>query len=184
MTLYVVKAYTFLNLNGGVFTAENGKARLFLEKEKDIVELVKLYGGVGYIGSDTFEETDIWDDGDYRRVLNFQPIRRLNARFALLALSANAEKVENKIFYAEKLNVVTSYEATTYRGLQSLGCGIKRLFKVNGSVESKLKLDNMLDVAVEIVDSGDTAKDNDLVIIQDDLVPIYLGKLTRKNMLE
>ena len=98
-------------------------------------------------------------------------------RFALSTLDSKAEEVKDKIKRAEQLTI-----AATYPGLAKQVFGPKtKVILSGGGLEALPKLMPELDGTFDLVESGQTAKENDLIVVADNLVPVTLDLLWSKS---
>jgi ATP phosphoribosyltransferase len=104
--------------------------------------------------------------------LNSTPLFVLDGvRFALAALASRAPGVRSKRLAGEPLTVAAVYPDLAR---QALGSDTNVVSLTNGGLEALPKLFPELDGTFDLVESGQTAFDNDLMIIEDNLVPVTL----------
>jgi ATP phosphoribosyltransferase len=117
--------------------------------------------------------------------LNSTPLFVLDGvRFALTVLAERASTVRSKRQAGEPLTVAAVYPDLAR---QALGSNTNILSLTNGGLEALPKLFPELDGTFDLVESGQTALDNDLVIIEDNLVPVTLDAVwsaTGQNLLQ
>lgn len=138
-----------------------------LQRDKDIPAIVNGLGGVGLMGSDAWLLQDGWLKGRLQAV----PLLELpDVRFAVCSPSGKAAEVSRKMRRQEPL-----YLATTYPGLakQSLGMAT-RLMVSGGGLEALPTLFPQLDGTFDLVESGLSAKENNLEIVADNVAPVNL----------
>jgi ATP phosphoribosyltransferase len=118
--------------------------------------------------------SDAWltQDPGLRARLNSTPLFVLDGvRFALATLSGRAANVRSKRRAGEPLSVAAVYPALAR---QALGMETNVMSLTEGGLEALPKLFPDLDGTFDLVESGQTAIDNDLVIIEDNLVTVTL----------
>jgi phosphoribosyl-ATP pyrophosphohydrolase len=159
------------------FIAQDDSKTYVRLRDKDIPAALTRPDRIGFIGSDTFDElTDSAQDG-----LVYRTIAQTGLRVALLAPSVRATRVQEKLASGETLQVATSYPRAAKRSSGALGCAIRVLATLGGSVEAAPKIYPGIDGVVDIVKTGETARQNCLVVARDDLQPVTLGAVWRES---
>lgn len=162
-------------MSGGDFIDRTSCGQQFaLQRDKDIPPLVDRLGGIGLIGSDAWLLQDSW----LRGRLECSSLFVLDGvRFALSALQAKAGAVRKKVKQNQPLAV-----AATYPGLAKRTFGPQTKVVVSGGgLEALPSLMPELDGTFDLVETGRTAKENNLVIVADNLVPVTLDLIWPKS---
>jgi ATP phosphoribosyltransferase len=124
----------------------------------------------GFVGSDRIAEDQCdW----YQETL--EPIQNEKGqplRFALIA--RDADRLKAKLARSEPLSVITSYPTIALSKL-----GVKNTVEyVGGCVEAEvLDRGEEVDAAFELVQSGDSVRENRLEIVEDDIEQVWLTLL-------
>ncbi|HSX17636.1 MAG TPA: hypothetical protein VLH86_06075 [Patescibacteria group bacterium] len=155
-------------LAAGFIDPNNNNQRVALQRDKDIPRLVDRLGGIGLMGSDAW----LTQNPSLRARLASTPLLVLEGvRFALAALEERAPDVRRKRQSGEPLTVAAVYPALARA---ALGQDTVVISLTEGGLEALPKLMPELDGTFDLVESGQTADENDLVIIEDNLVPVTL----------
>lgn len=137
-----------------------------------IQSVLRNPGSTGYVGTDRIEE-----DGFRLASVSRGPITNATGqilRFALIARKGSP--AQDKLRSNEPLSVVTSYPRIAFRQLE--GAPLASVDYVNGCIEAELIDRTDIDAAFELVQSGDSVRQNGLQIIEDDIQNVYLNKVT------
>lgn len=129
------------------------------------------------MGSDTYGELS----DEAQNGLVYRAVADTRLRIGLLAASSQVESVQNKLAAGETLNVATSYPRAAKRSSGALGCAVRIVATLSGSVEAAPTVYPGVDGVIEIVDSGDTAKQNDLMSVRDNLEAVTIGAVWRER---
>ena len=124
----------------------------------------------GIVGSDKLGEVDFL--GQREVIGAVKNTRGQVLRFGLIAKQMRPT--------SQELPIVTSYPETARRVLGSLGLSIGSLEYVEGCVESEVGERDL--VGFELIQSGKSVRENDLVILEDDLERVNLVKISRTNI--
>ncbi len=111
----------------------------------------------------------------------YRTVAQTGLRVALLAPSVRATQVQEKLASGETLQVATSYPRAAKRSSGALGCAVRVMATLGGSVEAAPKVYPDIDGVVDIVKSGETARQNCLIVARDDLQPVTLGAVWRES---
>lgn len=123
----------------------------------------------GFLGSDRLKE-----DGYTGFSESVEPVMNAKGqplRFALIA--TNSLKTRTKLINNEPLVIATSYPATTTRIMGPAN----EIEYVAGGLEAELIDRPEIDCAFELVQSGDSVRQNGLQIIEDDIESVTLESL-------
>jgi phosphoribosyl-ATP pyrophosphohydrolase len=142
-----------------------------LLRDKDIVNEVIGSNRIGFIGSDTYDELT----RDRQRSISFSEVATTGLRFALEVRNESVDSVREKIVAGETLDIVTSYPKSARRCAGAVGTSLRVIATLGGSVEAAPALYADADGIVDLVDSGETACQNGLEIIVDNLLPVSIG---------
>jgi len=155
--------------SGAVFIDRNVNGQtIALQRDRDIPALVGRVGGFGLMGSDAW----LPQKRRLRERLVRVPLVRLDGvRFALSVLKEQADQVEEKLATGKPLKV-----AAVYRELarEALGPDTQVIRLTEGGLEALPQLLTDIDGTFDLVESGQTASDNRLVCLRDNLVPVTL----------
>jgi ATP phosphoribosyltransferase len=146
--------------------------------DKDMPEYLANSGDatcIGIIGSDTFDELDVCLQGR----LACREVATTGLRLALAARKERAGAVSAKIARGEQLLIATSYRRLIGRCEEAVGARLRVSATLRGSVEAAPELYPDIDGIIDIVDSGETIKQNDLAVVADGLVPVTLAAIWR-----
>jgi ATP phosphoribosyltransferase len=163
-------------LSGGGIIWDDGTVQAFRKRGSAVISSV-LRGAntVGYIGTDRIEEEAAELAVENRGpVINDagQPLR-----FALIARPGSP--ATNKLRSGEPVSIVSSYPRTA---LERLGRErIASVENVRGCIEAELVDRTDIDAAFELVQSGDSVRQNGLEIIEDDLRSVYLAMIRKSS---
>jgi ATP phosphoribosyltransferase len=163
------KVWSYQHLVGAVFIDSNSSNQsIALQRDKTIPILVDRLGGLGVMGSDAW----LTQTKGLRARLASTSLFTLNGvRFALCAPQNRAQAVEEKLQAGQPLRVVAAYRELAR---QALGPGTQVLRVADGGLEALPRLFPGLDGTFDLVETGETAADNGLVIVRDNLVPVTL----------
>lgn len=136
-----------------IFVDEEKKLKFFLVKPSDVAIYVEHgVADIGVVGKDVLDETR----PDVLEVLD------LGMGKCKMAVAAHKDFKQDN---TRKLRVATKYTNTTRRYFSRLGQSVE-LIQLHGSIELAPLLD-LSDVIVDIVETGTTLKENDLVVLQE-----------------
>lgn len=157
-----------LGLMGDGIIWEGDGITAFRKRGSMVIESIKCdKAAIGFVGSDRVLEGGY--EG-FRETL--EPIvnaRGQVLRFGLIAY--NALRARTKLANNGPLTVVTSYPVVAASVLGNANTYIS----VPGGVEAELRdRESTLDIGFELIQSGDTVRDNNLQIIEDDIMPVNL----------
>ncbi len=158
------------HFRGGVFTYEQGGQAYSLRRSNRAIQLA-LEGGessLAIIGEDAAIEAGV--EGE-----TLEPIKKDGQplRFALLGrVGVNLASLQS-----QELIIATSYPVMARRLMTELALS-GTLLKVDGCVEAELTGDTpAADVAIELVQSGASVRENNLAVLADDLYLLNLVKI-------
>ncbi|HTB49068.1 MAG TPA: hypothetical protein VK712_03225 [Verrucomicrobiae bacterium] len=139
--------------------------------------LLRSRASLGFMGSDKFNELD----SRTQEQLQFAPLIQTNIEFILATLSPRASRLDGQIASGEDLTIATTYPKKSRWVAAKLGCGIREIVPLNGAVESVQLDDPSIDGIVEVMDSGDTLRDNSLSIVVRDLGFVAIGAVWKRE---
>jgi len=133
-----------------------------------VIESVQREPGAwGFVGSDRVMENSY---GGFRETL--EPVvndKGQPLRFGLIAY--NALRARAKLVGGDRLTIATSYPQIA----SSLLKNTENIVYVPGCVEAELRdREKDVDMGFELIQSGDTVRDNDLEVIEDNIMQITL----------
>lgn len=157
---------------GGIIW-DDGRVQAFRKRGSAVIQSVlRNPGSSGYVGTDRIEEDGYRLYSESRGPVSNDAGQIL--RFALIARSDSAAR--NKLRANEPLAIVTSYPRIAFRQLE--GTQLASLDYVNGCIEAELIDRPDIDAAFELVQSGDSVRQNGLQIVEDDIQNVYLNKVS------
>ncbi|HSH18594.1 MAG TPA: hypothetical protein VK978_04375 [Candidatus Saccharimonadales bacterium] len=156
---------------GGFIDATEGK-QFYSVREKDMPALLKLGDGLGFMGNDTFIEIE----KSTREGLVYQPVATTASRFVLAAV-----KGKDLLPSPTPLRIATSYPEVARMSLLTAGVNCGSVLKMGGSVEAAPYIDPTIDAIFDIVETGDTLRENGLEIVFDNLAPVKVGAVWKRN---
>lgn len=165
-----------LHFNGGVFTYERDGSVYSIRRGERIVELCTKYprDSIGLIGSDLATELGV-------RGGVMAPIEK-NGQALRFALIAQKGMSLSRLQTIESPRIVSSYPITAQATLAALGLTPTAIY-VKGAIEAELMdIREEFCAAFELVQSGDSVRDNNLQIIADDLCPVSLLKIGKGEL--
>jgi len=167
-------------LSGGVFTAVDAQGRMYRKKRDKAIApsvLVSDRPSFGLVGSDLMDETDYALMSESVCVVS-------NLRFALATSLDKSERTLSKIRYNEPITIGTSYPNTAMREMGKIGMiGQMNSRSVQpGGIEALPQEYPEIDAIFDLVRSGDTVRDNNLVIIEDDIRSVNLMLVRRDTV--
>lgn len=172
------KGFYCPNLPGGVFTSSVAEIKFCKRRDKNIPPILSVTpDAVGFFGSDTWLELV----DDVRQELVFEPIAETNVSFALACRKGELEKFKDEQIFKSGISIATSYPRQAVATLMNRGIKINSLLGLGGSVEGALEDFSGLDAIFEMVDTGNSIRDNDLDVVLGNLGRLVLGKSWRKE---
>ncbi len=164
----------------GVFTSSDAKGRIYRKKRDRAIPLSVLVSdnlSFGFVGSDLLEETEY----NVSTELLF-PVQ--NLRFAIATLPTKQDRYESKVRNNEPLVIATSYPNTAQREMGKVGIltEFNERSVQQGGIEALPKEYPEVDAIFDLVRSGDTIRDNGLVIIEDDIRSVNLMLVTKGQL--
>ena len=171
-----------------VFIYQGAEATYYRKRDKEISRNVLLagIGALGLAGSDALTENPV-PGARSETLLPIVNDRGQPLRFVLAACDTRqaVRRVESKIANNEPLRVATSYPNTAVRDLQEkLGINslVPAVGRQTGGIEAvPWQYPDEIDAIFELVLSGDSLRDNELRIIEDDITSVDLCKVTTYN---
>ena len=161
--LLVERGEDLPEFTGRLLTVSNGRKEFGLRRDKDLpVLLGRDTNALGFMGDDRFEELS----ATVRADLGFVPVIETHISFAIAAKSDRAQETSEAIRGGSTLTIATSYPNRVQVVAEELGFGISEIVELGGSVESAQDDDPSIDAIFDIVDSGNTLRENDMAIIQ------------------
>lgn len=134
-------------------------------------------GSRGYFGSDVWLELT----PRARNQLEFDPIVEAAVTFVLACRAEEAGKYANPKEWSKGINVVTSYPQQAIGSLAIREIKINNILCVGGSVEGSLVDYPGADMIYEMVETGNSIRDNNLSIVLPDLGRLVIGESWRKD---
>lgn len=136
-----------------IFVDEEKKLKFFLVKPSDVAIYVEHgVADIGVIGKDVLDESR-------PDVLELMDLKMGKCK---MAVAAHKNFLQDN---TRKLRVATKYPNTTRRYFSRLGQAVE-LIQLHGSIELAPLLD-LSDVIVDIVETGTTLRENDLIVLKD-----------------
>lgn len=168
----------YLNRQGGVFTVLKGSKTYAFVRDKDMATLLaEMPSAVGFLGSDTYGELpDV-----LRQSIVFREIAATAIRYALACPEGNAKMFANLLSTGGRITVATSYSNALSRIAQQKDWCLDRVIPVGGSVEACANVLPEVDAIFDLVDTGNSLKDNGLAIVADNLGKLALGMAWQAN---
>lgn len=171
-----------------VFIYQGAEATYYRKRDKEIARNVLLagIGALGLAGSDALNESPVLGASS-ETLLPIVNDRGQPLRFVLATCATRqaVRRVESKIANNEPLRVATSYPNTAIRDLQEkLGIDsfIPAVGRQTGGIEAVAwQFPDEVDAVFELVQTGDSVRDNGLQIIEDDITSVDLCKVTTYN---
>lgn len=153
--------------SGGVFTYKVGGRIISFVKSSDIVNVMKIgYGDVGFVGLDKVREKQLgneWLDIDVEQVVDTQ---------CSIVLAASERQILNDGYHINLL--ATSYPNTSAEWFRQIARPCPKFLIVTGSVEAYANPQaSFVDAIVDVRESGNTLKANDLPNYRIISEPIY-----------
>lgn len=149
-----------------------------LVRDKDMPAWLAASQSLGFMGSDTYAELNL----PQQNGLTFAEVAATGLRFALAAPRDQAANVAGKLQSQETIRIVTSNPRTARQAVGALGGSALRIVQVvGGSVEVAPHLLAGVDAIFDIVDSGQTLRENGLEIVADNLAAVSIGAVWRKE---
>jgi len=138
--------------------------------------LIRRPDTIGFFGSDTFGELD----ENQSSQLEFEPVIQTEIRFALGGLSTEVKRIRQVISSGGDLVIATSYPRQARRIANTLGFYLSDVIELGGSVEAAPYILREVDAIIDVVDSGQTLKENNLSVVADNLGKLAIGAIWRK----
>lgn len=159
-------------MRGGGIIWSGGGVQAFRKRGSSVIgSVLRTTNSVGYVGTDRLEEENAQLCSENRGAIINEAEQPL--RFALIARSDSSAR--NKLRSGEPISIVSSYPRTA---LMQLGENrIASLENVTGCIEAELVDRTDIDAAFELVQSGDSVRQNGLAIIEDDIRFVYLAMI-------
>lgn len=158
----------------GAIIWDDGNVQAFRKRGSAVIQSVlRDASSVGYVGTDRIDEDGLELSRENRGPVTNEAGQRL--RFALIARKGSP--VRDKLRADEPISIVTSYPRTANRRIGE--DRVADIQVVSGSVEAELVDRPDIDAAFELVQSGDSVRQNGLWIVEDDIRYVFLNKVFR-----
>ena len=142
-----------IDLNSRKYVQEIGKCRIVIMRCSDVPQVTEQLGDYGITGKDIFR--------DYILRTPKSKLKELeNLDFGYTRVAVLGRRRLKKL--TQLIRVATPYEALTKNFLKNLGYEVVINNSVKGSLEALIDL-GLADVVVDVVNSGRTSKENNLV---------------------
>ena len=171
----------FRCLSGGRFIWRENEMTYYLKRDAEVVTEVNVsgLGTFGLAGSDAVGEDPIRTFA----AEDLMPIRNSSGqplRFALATRNRAVDiaRLKQKVTDGEPLCIATSYPVTLRKELQATGLALGATIVRQGGIEALLwQYEQEIDAIFELVQSGNSIRDNELVVVQDNIKPVMLQKV-------
>jgi len=159
---------------GADFMERNSSEQTFYWlRDADVADTVRRRGGMGFVGSDRM----LKDSRDGVRVAG-ESVPIPDLRFTVAGLPERKDMYFWKQQEREPQLIGTSYPALAQR-MYPAG---SRIVTAGGSVEALPYLVDGMDAIVELVQSGESLRQNGLTIYEDNILPVELQVLVRDGI--
>lgn len=164
---------------GGHFTEQGEDGFEYRQRRSKNIPfaLIENPGSAGYFGSDVWLELGPIP----RNKLEFKPVIEAPTSFALACRKDETQRFQNLREFKRGINIVTSYPNQARLSLGLMGVCISSIRILGGSVEGGLVDYPEADMIYEMVETGNSIRDNDLAIIKADLGRLVIGESWRKD---
>lgn len=135
---------------------------------------------VGFMGSDRYNKLP----PNIKEAIGFCPLDDFGWRFALATTGNKASVLTRKLLCPQPVKIATSYPAEAAQEIEKLagpGGPIVDVMELGGSVEAAPIVFPEVDGIFDLVDTGNTIRDNGLQIVAGNLGMIALGGVWRKD---
>lgn len=147
-----------------------GSPSVYIKRGCQVIRSVQRNpNSFGLVGSDTLNEIGFL--GQREAIGPVENADGRDLRFGLIAKRMRP--------YTQELPIVTSYPETARRVLGALGLSIGSLEYVAGCVEAEVGERDL--IGFELIQSGESVRDNGLVILEDNLDRVDLVKISNTN---
>jgi ATP phosphoribosyltransferase len=154
-----------------------------LDRDGDMVALLEEQpDAVGFMGSDRYNELS----EDTRAWLQFYPIAETAIRFAAATIPEKVSAASAKFEKEEPLVIATTYPNQAVAAIADLWqadleetAAMVEPVYFGGSLESKPRQIPRVDAIFDVVDTGQTMRANNLIIVADQLGTLSVGAVWR-----